>query len=70
VSGRRTIYEVIPTTGVPDRDIMFELYNQVGMYPGKEIPDQNVLDLGVKLHSVDDFIRERLLPHLGLKPVN
>lgn len=49
---------------------MFELYNRVGMYPGKEIPDENVLALGVKLHSVEDFIRDRLLPHLGLQSVN
>lgn len=70
VSGKRTIYTVIPTTGVPDRDIMFQLYNRVGMYPGKEIPDENVLALGVKLHSVEDFIRDRLLPHLGLQSVN
>jgi hypothetical protein len=70
VSGRRTIYKVLPSTGVPARDIMFELYNRVGMYPGKEIPDQTVLGLGVKLHSVEDFVREKLLPHLGLNPIN
>ncbi|KAJ6088370.1 hypothetical protein N7486_009631 [Penicillium sp. IBT 16267x] len=70
VSGRRTTYEVIPSTGVPDRDIMFQLYNHVGMYPGKEIPDLNVVDLGVEVASVEDFIREKLLPHLGLKPAN
>ncbi|KAL1969956.1 hypothetical protein VTN77DRAFT_7466 [Rasamsonia byssochlamydoides] len=70
ISGKRTIYTVIPTTGVPDRDIMFQLYNRVGMYPGKEIPDNNVLDLGVKLHSVEDFIRDRLLPHLSLQAVD
>lgn len=49
---------------------MFELYNRVGMYPRKEIPDQTVLSLGVKLHSVEDFVREKLLPHLGLNPVS
>ncbi|KAH8690532.1 NAD(P)-binding protein [Talaromyces proteolyticus] len=70
VSGRRAIYNVLPTTGVADRDIMFELYNRVGMYPGKDIPDQAVLDLGVGFHSVEEFIRDKLLPHLGLNPVN
>jgi len=67
VTGKSTIYNVLPSTGVPDRDIMFELYNHVGtMYPGKEIPDKKVLDLGVKLHSVEDYISETLVPHLGL----
>ncbi|KAL2012623.1 hypothetical protein VTN00DRAFT_148 [Thermoascus crustaceus] len=68
ISGKRAIYTVLPSSGVPDRDTMFELYNSVGMYPGKEIPDENVLKLGVKLHSVENFIRDRLLPHLGLQP--
>lgn len=49
---------------------MLQLYNNVGMYPGVEIPPPEVLELGVKLHSAEDFIKERLLPHLGISPVN
>ncbi|KAJ4215731.1 hypothetical protein NW759_009591 [Fusarium solani] len=70
VSGKKVIYNVKPTCGIPDRDIMLQLYNNVGMYPGVEIPPPEVLELGVKLHSAEDFIRERLLPHLGISPVN
>ncbi|OCH92791.1 NAD(P)-binding protein [Obba rivulosa] len=66
VTGKQCIYTAIPTTGVPDRDIMFTLYNECGMYPGKEIPDENVVKLGVQLHDTDDFVRTRLAPHLGL----
>lgn len=66
VSGKRVIYKIKPTCGIPDRDIMLQLYNNVGMYPGVEIPTPEVAMLGVKLHSAEDFIRERLLPHLGL----
>ncbi|GBE83552.1 NAD(P)-binding protein [Sparassis crispa] len=69
VTGKRAAYVTLATTGVPDRDIMFRLYNEMGMYGGKEIPDENVLALGVELHSVEDFIRERLAPHLGLPVV-
>ena len=46
---------------------MFALYNEIGMYPGVEIPDPEVLKLGVKLHGVEDYLRERVLPHLGLE---
>lgn len=60
------IFESLPTTGVPDRDIMYQLYNELGMYEGKELPDPNVIALGVKMHGIEDFVRERLLPHLGL----
>lgn len=66
VTGKQTIYRKLETTGWKDRDTMFQLYNECGMYKGKEIPDQNVLALGVELHGVEDFVRSRLLPHLGL----
>ncbi|KAF5678571.1 hypothetical protein FDENT_8950 [Fusarium denticulatum] len=66
VSGKKVIYKVKPTCGIPDRDIMLQLYNNVGMYPGVDIPTPEVAMLGVKLHSAEDFIRERLLPHLNL----
>lgn len=57
-----------PTCGIPDRDIMLKLYNEVGMYPGVAIPTSEVTALGVQTHGAEDFIRERLLPHLGLEP--
>ncbi|KAI0349359.1 NAD-P-binding protein [Trametes cingulata] len=66
VTGKDGIYVRLPTTGVPDRDIMFQLYNEVGMYGAKELPDENVLKLGVQMHGIDDFVREVLAPHLGL----
>lgn len=66
VSGKKVVYKVKPTCGIPDRDIMLQLHNNVGMYPGVEVPTPEVLDLGIKLHTAEDYIRERLLPHLGL----
>ncbi|KAI8982946.1 NAD-P-binding protein [Trametes punicea] len=66
LTGKDGIYVVLPTTGVPDRDIMFQLYNEVGMYGTKELPDENILKLGVQMHGIDDFVREILAPHLGL----
>jgi hypothetical protein len=66
VTGRKCKYTVIPSTGVPDRDVMFTLYNDIGMYGKKEIPDQNLVDLGIKFHNVEDFVCERLAPHSGI----
>ncbi|KIM95228.1 hypothetical protein OIDMADRAFT_171396 [Oidiodendron maius Zn] len=65
-TGKTCTWDSLPTTGVPDRDIMYQLYNEVGMYKNKELPDENILALGVKMHGVEDFVRERLLPHIGL----
>jgi hypothetical protein len=61
-------YDTLPTCGIKERDIMMELYNNVGMYPNMQVPTPQVLALGVKLHTVEDFIRDKLLPHLGLQP--
>ena len=66
VTGKDGTYTVLPTTHVPERDVMLRLYNEMGMYGAKEIPDENVLRLGVRLHDVDDFVRSRLAPHLGI----
>lgn len=69
LTGKPTVYKKLESTGWKDRDVMFQLYNECGMYNGKEIPDQNVLALGVELHGMEDFVRSRLLPHLGLAAV-
>lgn len=61
-------YTTLPTCGIKERDTMMELYNSVGMYPDLQVPTAEVLGLGVKLHTVEDYIREKLLPYLGLKP--
>ena len=66
VAGKDGVYICLPNTGVPDRYIMFQLYNEVGMYGTKELPDENILKLGVQMHNIDDFVREVLAPHLGL----
>ena len=66
VTGKEGTYHVIPTTGVPDRDIMFLLYNETGMYGDKELPDENILKLGVVMHGIDDFVKEVLARDMGL----
>lgn len=66
MTGKKCTWESLPTTGVPDRDIMYQLYNEIGMYGNKELPDENIVALGVKMHGIEDFVRERLVPYLGL----
>jgi len=66
VTGKKCIWESLPTTGVHDRDIMYQLYNEMGMYGNKELPDESIVALGVKMHGIEDFVRDRLVPYLGL----
>lgn len=50
---------------------MFRLYNHGYMYRGARIPDENVFKLlGVKFHDFEDFVRDKLLPYLGLEVVS
>lgn len=64
VTGKPTRYVVLPSTGNEARDTMFNLYNLTGTYPGVKLPDPKVLDLGVELHGAEQFVQERLVPHL------
>ena len=48
---------------------MFQLYNEMGMYGDKTLPDEAEVGLGVRMHGIDDFVREVLVPHLGLSPL-
>ena len=70
MTGKDGTYTALPSTGVPDRDIMFRLYNETGMYGSKALPDENVTALGVRMHGVDEFVREVLAPRLGLGVVD
>lgn len=67
VTGAHVAYERLETSGWHDRDVMFELYNACGMYGDKEIPDVEVVEgLGAELHGIEDFVRSRLAPYLGV----
>lgn len=66
VTGLPTTYVVLPTSNNAERDKMFNLYNKTGTYPGVVLPDKNVLDLGVELHGLEQYVKIRLVPHLGL----
>ena len=73
MSGKKTTYTVAPSTGWPDRDKMFDLYNVIGtMYPDFQVPDSGVTsELGVKFSGgAEEYVRTRLLPSLGLDIVS
>jgi len=61
--GRQVYLSVLPATGVPCRDIIFALYNDIGMYGVTPIPDPNLLDLRREyLHMMWVFIRDSFDP--------
>lgn len=49
---------------------MFKLYNALPMYPGREVPDPKVLGLGVQFHTMEEYIKERLMPALGVSKLD
>ncbi|ETN40386.1 uncharacterized protein HMPREF1541_04663 [Cyphellophora europaea CBS 101466] len=67
VSGKPTKYVLETSSGIPERDKLFKMYNRFKQnYPGFVAPDPQVLALGVRLAEPEDFVRERILPALGL----
>lgn len=67
VSGKPTTYVLQETTGIPERDKMFKMYTSFKQnYPGFHAPDPKVLALGVQPAGPEDFVRERILPALGM----
>jgi hypothetical protein len=67
VTGRPTKYVLEPTSGNKERDKLFQMYNDLGgSYPGFVSPDPKILGLGVKFSGMDSYVRERMMPFLGL----
>ena len=56
-----------PTSGNTERDKLFAMYNRLGgSYPGFSAPDPKVLELGVQFSGMEAFVKERMMPFLGL----
>lgn len=67
VTGKPTRHVLEPSSGNQARDKLFHLYNDLGeSYPGFDAPDSKILDLGVKFSGMESYIRERMMPFLGL----
>ena len=67
MTGKATSFVLQESSGNAERDKLFGLYNKLGTtYPGFVAPDPKLLSLGVKFATFEDFVKERLVPHLGL----
>ena len=67
MTGKPTKYVLQNTTGNAERDKMFKMYNELGgSYPGYVSPDPKILELGVQFSSMETFVREKMMPLLGL----
>ena len=67
MTGKPTKYVLQPTSGNIERDKLFTMYNRLGgSYPGFVAPDPKVLELGVQFSGMEAFVRERMMPFLGL----
>lgn len=67
MTSKPTSFVLQESSGNAERDKMFRMYNKLGTtYPGFIAPDPKLLSLGVSFASFEDFVRERLMPHLGL----
>ncbi|KAK4948695.1 hypothetical protein LTR10_012699 [Elasticomyces elasticus] len=54
-----------PTTGFQDLDTMYEYYNRHSVYSEFELPKKESLDLGIRFHTLEDYVREVAVPYVN-----
>ncbi|KAK5452704.1 hypothetical protein LTS15_006852 [Exophiala xenobiotica] len=63
-TGKQTRVVTAPTSGFEDLDIMFGYYNQYSLYNEFPIPTEEAQQLGIRFHTMEDFVREGAVPHI------
>ncbi|KAI1625264.1 hypothetical protein EDD37DRAFT_649590 [Exophiala viscosa] len=53
-----------PTTGFQDLDTMYEYYNRHSVYSEFTLPKKEALELGIKFHTLEDYVREVAVPYV------
>ncbi|KAK5379068.1 hypothetical protein LTR20_009731 [Exophiala xenobiotica] len=61
---KQTRVVTAPTSGLEDLDIMFGYYNQYSLYNEFPIPTEEAQQLGIRFHTMEDFVREGAVPHI------
>ncbi|KAJ7616948.1 hypothetical protein DFH06DRAFT_1364737 [Mycena polygramma] len=61
----KTTFTTAPPTGVPAYDEMFEHHAEHGMYPDTPVPNPDLLALGVKFGTIQEFVETEVKPRFG-----
>ncbi|EXJ71093.1 uncharacterized protein A1O5_06086 [Cladophialophora psammophila CBS 110553] len=64
-TGKQTRVVTAPTSGFKDLDVMYEYYNDHSLYSEFPIPEKETLELGIEFHSMEDFVREVVVPYIS-----
>ena len=64
-TGKRVTYEAKPPSGNPDMDEMFSTFKEVGMYNDGPLPRKELLDLGIKFSTLEEFVKSQILPKIA-----
>lgn len=63
-TGKQGTYVELPPFGNQDLDDMHRLYNDFGLYKDLPLPDPELVKLGVKLSTLDELVKDVVLPGL------
>lgn len=63
-TGRATRVITAPHSGFNDLDIMYRYYNDYSLYNEHPIPTREAQELGIKFHTMEEFVKEGVLPYL------
>jgi hypothetical protein len=63
-TGREVHHIIPPSSGLPDLDLLYGYANEWGLLTDVPLPDPHTVSLGVKLHTLEDFVRDGVFPYL------
>ncbi|KAF3010533.1 hypothetical protein E8E14_010441 [Neopestalotiopsis sp. 37M] len=63
-TGEAVRHIIPPSSGVQDLDQLYGYANKWGLLTDVEFPHPNTASLGYRLHTLEDFVREAVLPYI------
>ncbi|KAJ7663069.1 NAD(P)-binding protein [Mycena polygramma] len=58
-------FSPIPSAGLAELDEMFEYQAKIGMYSGTPVPNPDLVALGVKFATLEEFVKKEVVPRFA-----
>ncbi|KAJ7652513.1 NAD(P)-binding protein [Mycena polygramma] len=62
---KEVTFSPIPSAGLAELDEMFEYQAKTGMYAGTPVPNPDLVALGVKLATLEEFVQKEVVPRFA-----
>ncbi|KAJ7652449.1 NAD(P)-binding protein [Mycena polygramma] len=62
---KEVTFSPIPSAGLAELDEMFEYQAKIGMYSGTPVPNPDLVALGVKFATLEEFVKKEVVPRFA-----